>query len=88
MTCRSRFVAGLPIAYATMTTTTRKLHHYHRDAHVMLTVLTSEMADDMVPVNEQPSCEVEHKRRDAVREGAGVQNVIDEEIAGDWYTGS
>lgn len=71
-----------------MTTTTRKLHHYHRDAHVMLTVLTSEMADDMVPVNEQPSCEVEHKRRDAVREGAGVQNVIDEEIAGDWYTGS
>ena len=54
----------------------------------MLTVLTSEMADDMVPVNEQPSCEVEHKRRDAVREGVGVQNVIDEEIAGDWYTGS
>ena len=66
----------------------------------MLAVLTSEMTDcDMVPVNAQPSCDelsrgkVEHKRRDAVREGVGdrwcgAQNVIDEEIAGDWYTGS
>jgi hypothetical protein len=32
-----------------------RLHHHHRNAHVMLAVLTSELADDMVPVHEQPS---------------------------------
>lgn len=77
----------------------RRLDYHRCDAHIVLPVPPSELADEVVPVHEQPSCDeprrgqVEHERGDAVREGVhggrcAMEVEMDEDTAGDWRTGS